>query len=236
MAQPVPSGARPRRVIAVLGMHRSGTSALTGSLEQHGLFLGEVSTADRHNPKGNREAREMRVLNEAVLRASGGAWDRPPGAVSWRPEHEDRARALLAEHAGRPLWGFKDPRVLLTLRGWLELVPDLERVGVFRHPLRVARSLERRNGMSTENAVALWQAYNEALLYELRRQPFPLVCFDEEPGVLPDKLLAAARALGLQEGPAAERFFTPDLRHAEPVEAAPAPARALYEELRALAL
>ena len=39
----------------VLGMHRSGASFLTGSLQIAGLELGQQSTSDRHNQKGNRE-------------------------------------------------------------------------------------------------------------------------------------------------------------------------------------
>jgi hypothetical protein len=236
MAQPVPAGSRPARVIAVLGMHRSGTSAVTGSLEQHGLFLGEVSTEDRHNPRGNREARAMRLLNEGILRANGGAWDNPPARVAWQPEHEEQAREFLAEHAGRELWGFKDPRTLLTLGGWRELVPDLERVGVFRHPLRVARSLARRNEMSTDAAVALWQAYNEPLVAELRREPFPLICFDDEPAVLQAKLRVAAQALDLPGVPTGEGFFAAELRDADAVGDPPPRARPLYEELRKLSL
>jgi hypothetical protein len=236
VAQPVDPGARPTRVIAVLGMHRSGTSALTGSLEQHGLFLGRVSTRNVHNAKGNRESSDVVELNEDVLRSSGGAWNTPPREVTWSADQQERARALLAEHAGQPLWGFKDPRTVLTLGGWLELAPDLERIGVFRHPLRVARSLERRNGMSTDEGVALWQVYNRALLEELRRQAFPVVCFDEEPDALQEKLVQASQALGLEEHPGEDRFFTPELRQAEPAEPASPEVQALYEELRALAL
>ena len=54
--------------------------------------------------------------------------------------------------------------------------------------------------------------------------------------MLQDKLLAASQALGLRERPQDERFFAPELRHAEPADAAPPDAQALYEELRALAL
>ena len=236
MAQPVQSAARPQRVVTVLGMHRSGTSALTGSLQKQGLYLGRVSTQNVYNPKGNREATEVRLLNEDVLRSSGGAWDRPPGEVRWGPQHVERARALLAEHAGRPVWGFKDPRTLLTLPGWLELVPDLERVGVFRHPGHVARSLARRNGMATDDALALWRAYNEALLEEQRRAPFPLLCFDEDPPVLQEKLLAIGRVLRLNDQPGEERFFAPGLRGAEPGPPVPPDAQALYDELRGIAL
>jgi hypothetical protein len=235
-AQRAAPAARPARVVAILGMHRSGTSALTGSLEQHGLFLGRVSTRNRHNPKGNREAAEVQQLNEDVLRASGGAWHTPPPVVTWNDDHRQRAKNLLSGYAGHDVWGFKDPRTLLTLEGWRALVPDLERVGVFRHPARVAASLERRNGMPAAQALGLWQAYNEILVSELRRQPFPLLCFDEDPEALQHKLLAAAGALGLHEHPAEERFFAPELRHAEPAGMVPPGAQALYDELRALAL
>jgi hypothetical protein len=236
MAQPVPPPSRPQRVVAVLGMHRSGTSALTGSLQKQGLYLGRVSTQNVHNPKGNREATEIRMLNEDVLRSSGGAWDRPRRDVAWEPQHIERARGVLAQHAGHAVWGFKDPRTLFTLGGWLELVPDLERVGVFRHPAPVARSLERRNAMAADDAVALWCAYNEALLDELRREPFPLLCFDEDPPVLQEKLLAVGRALRLSDQAGEERFFAPELRGAERGPSVSPAAQALYDELRGLAL
>jgi len=41
--------------LIILGMHRSGTSALAGSLEGAGLNLGPVSTHEVDNAKGNRE-------------------------------------------------------------------------------------------------------------------------------------------------------------------------------------
>jgi len=236
VTQPVAADARPARVVAVLGMHRSGTSALAGSLEQHGLFLGHVSTSNAHNPKGNRESTEVRRLNEDVLRSSGGAWKAPPAAVQWSADQQERARRLLADHAGRPAWGFKDPRTLLTLAGWQTLVPDLEHAGIFRHPLRVARSLEQRDGMDREAAVGLWRAYNERLLAAHRDRAFPLVCFDDEPQELGRKLLQVAAALGLQQRTEEETFFTPGLRRAEETGSAPPDAQALYDELRALAV
>jgi len=236
VTQPVAAGARPGRVVAVLGMHRSGTSALAGSLEQHGLFLGHVSTSNAHNPKGNRESTEVRRLNEDVLRSSGGAWKAPPPDVRWSDDHDERARRLLADHAGQAVWGFKDPRTLLTLDGWHALVPDLEHVGIFRHPLRVARSLEQRDGMEREAAVALWRAYNERLIAAHRDRPFPLVCFDDEPAALAEKFSQVAGALGLADSAEDEEFFAPGLRRAEATDAAPPDAQALYDELRALAL
>jgi hypothetical protein len=230
-------GARPARVICVLGMHRSGTSCLAGSLEQQGLFLGEVNTAAPWNKRGNRESFTIMDLQGEILAASGGSWDDPPAVVEWQPEHVERARNVLAEHAGRPVWGFKDPRTLLTLEGWRRLVPDLDPVGIFRHPLRVAQSLQTRNQLPLEAGVALWKTYNERLVELHDREPFPVVSFDEDPATLETKLRAAGEAVGLGPAPPGEPFFTDELRNAPAEgESVPAEVAALYEDLRRRAL
>jgi hypothetical protein len=233
----VPAESRPQRVICVLGMHRSGTSCLAGSLEQQGLFLGEVNTAAPWNKRGNRERFDVMNLQEDVLRVSGGSWDRPPSPVEWAPEHYEGARTILAEHAGAPVWGFKDPRTVLTLEGWERLVPDLDAVAIFRHPLRVARSLQSRNEMPIAAGLALWKAYNDRLLDAHRRRPFPIVSFDDEPGVLEAKLRDAGDALGLDPPSSAEAFFTDELRNA-PAEgdSVPPEIEEVYDTLRRLAL
>jgi hypothetical protein len=228
--------ARPERVVAVLGMHRSGTSAFVGSLQQRGLYLGAHNRQNRHNPRGNRENRRVVHLNESVLGDSGGSWREPPVAVEWSAERLDEARAILAEYAGRPLWGFKDPRTLLTFEGWERLLPDIELVGIFRHPASAARSLASRPNLPVADPLGLWKTYNERLLDVHRRRPFPVVSFDDDAGVLERNFARVAETLGL-EAAAGEQFFTADLRsgEAQPDEL-PEAVRALYEELRAIAL
>ena len=218
-------------------MHRSGTSALVGSLQAHGLFLGAHNTSNKYNPRGNRENRPVLKLNEEVLRHSGGSWDSPPAEVQWSGEHFERARAILGQYAERPLWGFKDPRTVLTLEGWQRLVPDLEFVGVFRHPARVARSLASRPELPVQDPVGVWRSYNERLLEVHRAQPFPLLSFDDETEVLEANLERVAGMLGLDAEPDDERFFAQDLRRqdAEAIEL-PADVAALYEELRSRAM
>jgi hypothetical protein len=230
-------GARPERVICVLGMHRSGTSCLAGSLEQQGLFLGEVNTKGPFNPRGNRERFDIMDLQGDILEANGGAWDRPPAVVEWQPEHLERARTILAEHAGCPVWGFKDPRTLLTLQGWRQLVPDLQPVGIFRHPLRVAQSLAHRNKLDLDTSLALWRTYNRRLVAVHAEGPFPVVSFDDDAPVVEAKLREAGELVGLPAAPPGEPFFTDELRNAG-VDGGPLPSEveALYAELRALAL
>ena len=233
----LPAEARPRRVICVLGMHRSGTSCLAGSLEQQGLFLGDVNTSAPWNKRGNRERFDVMSLQQDLLEANGGSWYEPPPVVEWSPEHYARARAILAQDAAAAVWGFKDPRTVLTLAGWEQLVPDLDAVGIFRHPLRVARSLQSRNEMPLPAGLALWKAYNERLVEIHRRRPFPIVSFDEEPETLEAKLREAGEALGLGPASAEEPFFADELRNA-PAEgdSVPPEVEALYQALRRLAL
>jgi hypothetical protein len=229
--------ARPQRVICVLGMHRSGTSCLAGSLEQQGLFLGEVNTSAPFNRRGNRERFDVMNLQEDILVASGGSWLNPPAVVLWQPEQVRQAQAILAGHAGVPVWGFKDPRTLLTFDGWQQLVPGVEAVGIFRHPLRVAQSLQSRNDLALDAGLELWSAYNERLVEIHRRRPFPIVCFDDEPATLEVKLREAGEAVGLGPAPDGEPFFADDLRNA-PAEGGSVPSgiQALYDHLRRLSL
>jgi len=233
----VAADARPQQVICVLGMHRSGTSCLAGSREQQGLFLGKVNTSAPWNKRGNRERFDVMDLQQDLLEANGGSWSDPPPAVEWSAEHFERARAILAQDASAPVWGFKDPRTLLTLGGWEQLVPDLDAVGIFRHPLRVARSLQSRNDMPLAAGLALWRAYNERLLEIHRRRPFPVVWFDDEPEMLEAKLREAGEALGLAPATSDEPFFTDELRNApDEGDSVPAEIEALYDSLRRLAL
>jgi hypothetical protein len=235
-----PSGAavdRPARVICVLGMHRSGTSCLAGSLEQQGLFLGETNTRGPFNLRGNRENFDMMGLQGRILQESGGQWDDPPEAVVWKPEHVETARRMLAQHAGEPAWGFKDPRTLFTIDGWRQLVPDLELVGIFRHPMSVAHSLAHRNKFPVEKSLGVWKAYNQRLLGLHREDAFPLVSFDDDAPVLEEKLQRVGELLGLEPRAAGEPFFTDDLR-TSPAEGdpLPEPVAGLYAELQSLAL
>jgi hypothetical protein len=236
-AAAVSTDARPKRVICVLGMHRSGTSCLAGSLEQQGLFLGDVNRSAPFNRRGNRERFDIMHLQGDILESSGGTWDNPPPVVEWQPEHFERALGILAGHAGSPVWGFKDPRTLLTLEGWRLLVPDLQPVGIFRHPLRVAQSLQSRNGLPLDAGLSLWKTYNERLVEIHDGSSFPIVCFDEDPPALEAKLRRAGEIVGLRQMPPDEPFFTDELRNA-PAEGGelPAEVEALHERLCSLAL
>jgi len=215
------------QAVAILGMHRSGTSCLAGALQRRGLQLGEVVTEVWDNPRGNREDLELRHLNNALLAASGGTWRRPPDAVQWDADLAARRDALLEVRRGRGRWGFKDPRTVLTLPFWREALPNLRLVGTIRSPAAVASSLirrqeeERRRGLRANpaplftpaEALDLWKAYNQRLLDLATREGFPLVCYDWPAERYLRAVDDAATRLGLGALPSgASDFFEEGLR------------------------
>lgn len=223
----------PGRVICVLGMHRSGTSCVTGSLEEAGLFLAERHTWNPYNTKGNRENQKFVDLDDAVLAANGGAWNHPPRKVVWSASQLQHARELLGNHSGHSPFGFKDPRVLLVLDGWKQVFPALEFVGVFRHPNAVANSLGKRDSMPRTKALDLWYEYNSLLYKEHKRARFPLLCFDEDQTAFQQKLEEVVKQLGLHNPGQVSAFYDADLRtaNADTQQALPWKVQRLYRKL-----
>ena len=116
--------------LIVLGMHRSGTSALTGMLYHLGVALGEnLMPATLDNPRGYWEHDDIVKIHERLMSTLGWAWDDirplPPGF-----EHTEPARLAAGEltailgrdFAGLPLWGVKDPRLCRLMPLWATLL------------------------------------------------------------------------------------------------------------------
>ncbi|MCG3135007.1 MAG: hypothetical protein HMLKMBBP_02500 [Planctomycetes bacterium] len=236
MTSPLPAA---RRTYAVVGMHRSGTSWLAGSLQEKGLELGEVSTRDPHNQKGNRESAVLMEIHEGVLHDNGGSWKRPVFPCRWTPERSAALSAhCAAMDAAYPAWGFKDPRSLFMLDAWRRLRGALVCVGIYRHPLAVAKSLAARSERFDEDrSVKLWCAYNERLVDELAARPFPLLRFDVPPDALLPALEAASREIGFAAAAKDSGFFSKDLVHHGGSDlAVPKAARKLWDELERSAI
>ena len=221
-----------RTAYLVLGMHRSGTSAVTQVLALAGANLPEnVMGGDEHNARGYFEPWKIAMFNDERLRAAGAAWDDvfafPFRALPTRTDRAwiTRAEALFGEEFGDASWPLlKDPRVTVLLPLWRTALADLD-VGVrcvipVRHPLAVAGSLARRNGFSAEKSVLLWTAYMLAAEAYTRDLPRAFVSYDGLLGdwraevarieaahgaKLPKLTEAAAEAIG--------KFLTPELRH-----------------------
>jgi len=233
-----PADAREQRVVAILGMHRSGTSLLAGTFQECGLDLGEVSTSSPANEKGNRESWLLTALHEDLFREAGGRWNRPPERpVVWKPLHRAARDLFIRSFAESLAWGFKDPRLLFCIDGWLEALPRLQTVGVFRHPLEVARSLEERTPVrfNLKKALALWLAYNRRLIEWQAATGCPLLEYGGGGRDFNEQAAAVARQLDLPRTPAASdlTFFEARLRHQRADETSlPDEVAAVYRQLR----
>lgn len=189
------SGARA--CLLVLGMHRSGTSALTRGLVALGAGLGDrLLPGDPSNPRGFFEDRDVCNYNMQFMEALGQTW------TSLAPIPGERllelARSLGGQAAlqlvrskveGVPLPAFKDPRLCRLMPFWrpvlaaADLAPSC--VLPLRHPDAVARSLERRDGILLEGGRGLWLRYTLDALDGSRGLPRIMVAYE--------RLLAAPR-------------------------------------------
>ena len=63
--------------IVVLGMHRSGTSALTGMLHSLGIHLGpeeDLKSPQKDNPQGFWENNTLVEFNDRLLNRANSSW------------------------------------------------------------------------------------------------------------------------------------------------------------------
>lgn len=195
--------------IAVIGMHRSGTSMVTRMLVACGMHVGplhELLGATPDNPTGHWERRAMVLLDDAVLDRLGMAWDHVPQLPEpgW---HEDaafddlleQARMILASFPHDAPWGWKDPRTSITLPFWERALGERADVVLcVRNPLDVAASLAARGGMSPRLGFALWRAYSEAALELAHERRSVVTHYDAYFHDAPAELARVAGAVGLQ--------------------------------------
>ena len=180
------------------------------------------------------------TLESHLLVASGGTWDHPPSRIRWEERHKRvRDEIIRAESSGRS-WGFKDPRTLCTLDGWLEALPGMKLIGVFRHPVPVARSLQNRGGFTLSKCFDLWLKYNQRLLGYHERFGFPILSFDVPGEAFTQRVAAAAIGLGMAPCTGDTGFFEPSLRHFSTDDEArmrlPGDVASLYARLKELAV
>lgn len=179
-------------VTIVLGMHRSGTSALTGLLMRMGLETGDnLLPANSHNPVGHFEDTEVLAIDEGILRKLGAVWHCPVSVEKLKQAlaagdldaERAQARRLLRGRIDRyPLWLVKDPRWSVLLPFWVELLRDLDIpfrfAWIIRKPMEVAASLHARDKLEADHAIQLWTASNLTILQNLQGASTCLLDYD----------------------------------------------------------
>ncbi|MCB9411297.1 MAG: sulfotransferase [Actinobacteria bacterium] len=174
--------------LMVVGMHRSGTSAVAEVLCRLGLNLGEGTEyeVEAGNARGLYEWRETVEFNDEWLGRYDSAWWAPPrlGANDWR---EVDLRQLAASRRQLPYftgemsnWFVKDPRISLLLPLWDRLLlARSPAVVVVRSPRAVAASIRLRSGMHTARSLALGAEHYRAIYAALEDRPALVVSYEQ---------------------------------------------------------
>jgi hypothetical protein len=220
-----------RKALVILGMHRSGTSALGGALSRLGVDFGRHLTPPaKDNPRGYFEHPQIVALHDQLLRALGSRWDDdrpfPPGWAATQVATETRSLLvdLLKRDFGHvPLFGIKDPRMCRLVPLWF---PIFESLGVephfiliARHPWEVAESLERRDGLEASKGYLLWLDHTLQAELATRVCKRSLVSYEQvlnNPIAVLDRLQAQLQLPLLQpEGveTSLREFLEPSLQH-----------------------
>jgi SAM-dependent methyltransferase len=160
---------RERHAVLVLGMHRSGTSALAGTVH----FLGAAAPKSlmppmaNNNPRGFWESSALLEVHDGLLASAGSYWhDWRPLDPSWFQSaeaanfREKIKRVILDEFGGHKLLVVKDPRAcrfsqfLTSIMAEMEIEPTV--LLPIRNPLEVAYSLKRRDNITLSRALLIW--------------------------------------------------------------------------------
>jgi hypothetical protein len=210
------------RLIAVLGMHRSGTSALTRGLQVLGVELGDrlIPPSEGVNEKGFWEDIDLNWFNSEMLNFLNSDWHfltpiQPADVDALRRNgFLMRAVEMLREKtSGIPIFGFKDPRVAKLLPFWKEVFVQsgltVSYVLTVRHPLSVYKSLAKRDGFESEKSHLLWLGHVIDSLMGTAGEKRTLVDYDRLMQSPEAELTSIARKLQLQiDLPELEKFKT----------------------------
>lgn len=247
-----------QRAICILGMHRSGTSAVTRATNLAGTYLGE--SADLidpgfDNPEGFWERQDVVRLHDRLLSTFKRTYDTLlPMPEDWHRSLEvesfkdELKRLVFTKFSTCSLWAWKDPRTCLLLPLWREVLEeldvDLHCLIVLRNPLDVATSLQKRNGFTVAKSLGLWLNHNLSIFRATRGIPSALIFYDSLLEHGEAELHRCFDNLGLpwhlDEANQAEleRFLRPDLRHSRSGRSLPVeeygPAARLYNALAGL--
>ena len=181
-----------QKTVVVIGMHRSGTSAISGLLSELGVFMGSSLFAPQEgvNEKGFFENSLLVNMNDRLLDESLFSWDHPLALTLAKDQqshlsaYQDEAKLIIEkDYRGKALWGMKDPRTSLLLPFWRKTFKGLNVSANFilmlRHPMEVFGSLKKRDGFSLQKAMHLWLNYTLSSYFGSLDEPLVILKYED---------------------------------------------------------
>lgn len=185
-------GQKAHHALLVLGMHRSGTSALTRVLSLCGAGLPATlfQAVEGDNDTGYWESTPVIEFHQRLLwRLGTGMLDTTLPPEGWlssdvgRSAREEATTIALREWGDHPLWVVKEPRICRLVPLWREVLARIDRrvvvVHCLREPAEVAASLARRDGTTPERAELLWLQHVAAAERTTRDLPRVFVRYED---------------------------------------------------------
>lgn len=197
-------------LVVVLGMHRSGTSAVARALRVMGVDLGShLLPPAADNSKGFFEDADLVDLNIRLMDACGTNWSSMRSlrldVLSDRDLADFQAQAtlLLQDRLSKvDIFGIKDPRMCLLLPFWQPIFENLncrvKYVLASRTPMAVADSLFQRNAFLHEFSYCLWARYIFEAILQTQANIDAVLDYDHLMDNPSTQVVRLARNLGLE--------------------------------------
>ena len=176
----------------ILGMHRSGTSALTGCLSLMGLNLGNaLMPGNQANQSGYFENQDIVLAHDILFRDLGCRWDMVGSLPSGWTESQAADKAvqtltgiIKTQFLGQnKSFAVKDPRLCRLMPLWTRVLNQLEIhpsvIFMLRHPMEVAKSLHKRDGFDLLKGHLLWLVHNREALAACRELDHTVLTYDQ---------------------------------------------------------
>ena len=224
---------KDNNALIILGMHRSGTSLLTGLLSQVGVRMGKRLYAPQKgvNEKGFWEHEDIVDTHDELLLNLGSQWDDLlPLPDKWwesdvvKPFVGRLNKLVRRDFSTADVWALKDPRMCRLLPLWFPIFAAHRITPTFicmnRNPFEVIASLQKRDRFSKEKALVLWLSHSLYAEFYSRGLPRIFIEFDEVVKNPARVLLKIEQESNLvfpvpvhEASEKIDNFVSPDLRH-----------------------
>lgn len=239
-----------KTALVVLGMHRSGTSSVAGTLTLLGAAPPKNLMAPAaDNPRGFWESDVVMALNDTLLAERGLVWS------DWRHNSGGCAtgadprilEALRSEFGEADMVVLKDPRMCRLFPEWLRALAnagyEARVVSPLRPPSEVAASLGARNPLSRDHGLRLWlrhvleaEAASRGLPRHLMIWSDFLADWRSQLAVMNGRLAIELMPVSGSEGDAIDTFLSADLHRQKTSAPVPFVVAQVWETLRRLAI
>lgn len=222
-----------RTCLLVLGMHRSGTSALTRILNILGAALPiNLLGGGVGNETGHWEPERLVNLHDQMLAEAGSSWndwrklDLETQLPEGRLDHykAEIRRQIEEEYRDAPMFVLKDPRICRFVPLYRDVLRDINiavrPILTFRNPLSVDKSLKARNEMPSAPTLLYWLRHVLDAEAATRDLPRSIISYENLLANWRETIepISAQLGIGWLRAPAAaaveiDGFLSPDYQH-----------------------